>query len=105
MEHFSAALTEMWRTRVQARGDKRYRFPAVAARRDIKAAAPEVADRLLQEPTINADCNKLHVRLDSWTTFYISSERALSKDGTKGPSLYLSVFSLFNKNLFFSFLN
>lgn len=99
MERVSAAWTGTWRTRVQARGDKRYR---VAARRDIKAAAPEVADRLLREPATNADCNKLHVRLDSCTTFYISSQRALSKGATKGPSLYLSLFSLFNKNLFFS---
>lgn len=52
------------RTRAPARRDKRYRFPAVAARCDIPAAAAEVADRLPQKPTTNADYNKLHVRLD-----------------------------------------
>lgn len=36
MKRFSAAWAEMWRPRVQARGDKRYHSPAVAA---IKAAA------------------------------------------------------------------
>lgn len=57
-----------------ARRDKRYHLPAVAARCDIPAAAAEVADRLPQKPTTNADCNKLHVRLDPRTTFYISAE-------------------------------
>lgn len=52
------------RTRAPARRDKRYRFPAVAASCDIPAAAAEVADRLPQKPTTNADYNKLHVRLD-----------------------------------------
>lgn len=47
-----------------ARRDNRYHLPAVAARCDIPAAAAEVADRLPQKPTTNADCNKLHVRLD-----------------------------------------
>lgn len=69
-----ASLCSTARKAAPARRDKRYHLPAVAARCDIPAAAAEVVDRLRQKQTTNADCNKLHVRLDPWTTFYISTE-------------------------------
>lgn len=88
LKRLSAAPTKKrWRTRAPARRDKRYRLPAAAARCDIPAAAAEVADRL----TTTADCNKLHVRLDPWTTFHISAE--LRKGALEDPrGIYGSFF-------------
>lgn len=94
------------RTRAPARRDKPYRFPAVAARRDFPAAAAEVADRLPQKPTTNADYNKLHVRLDPWTTFYISAEVRERARRTLAVFLRLFLYLIIkNRVIFFLFLS